>query len=817
MKKSIALLFLTALAVGTAARAQEQVTLAGRVIDAETGRPLSGASVLVLDSDVATSTDAAGGFSIRVATDGEITLQVRFIGYVTASKTVHAMIADLVPMDFALQPTILPGQTIVVTATRGTERETPATFSTLKVEDIVRRYSTQDIPQLLSDLPSTTWYSENGNGIGYNYLNIRGFDQRRISVMVNGIPQNDPEDHNVYWLDFPDLAASTADMQVQRGGGTAFFGPPAIGGSVNLITTTFNRPSGIEVIMGGGSFNTRKYSIAAHSGLVDDRYAFSGRLSRITSDGYRERSWTKFWSYYVSAVRYGDRTTIQANLYGGPITDHLAYYGIPKEDAYSHDETKRRQNPIVREEEVEQFSQPHYELLHEWQINDRVTLNNTLFLVTGDGYFDYDGSWAPFSYYRITPEYGFTLSGDPEELYSPNALIRAYVSNRQWGWLPRIRWEHHGGALTAGLEFRVHRSLHWGALRMGDGLPQGVVPDRRYYEYRGGKEIVSLHVQELAEISEQMRLLVGLQLVFNRYRLYDEQFLGTDFRMPYRFLNPKVGLNYNLSASWNLYAQFAYTSREPRLKNLYDAAEASTPANWGAVVPQFELLPDGSFDFSRPLVTPEHLSSIELGIGYTGDRLRWTVNTYLMNVRDEIVKNGKLDRFGQPVTGNAERTRHVGIELVANVHMTSTLSIDGNATMSRNRFVRFTSYEDGNALVLDGNSIAGFPDFLANLRVTYVTDLLSTGLGLQHVGEFYTDNMQDPNDERVLNDRTVDARSILSFWLEYAIPAEALGATVAFQLQIQNLLNRRYAMSGEADHFFPGATRNLFASVRVNM
>jgi iron complex outermembrane receptor protein len=409
------------------------------------------------------------------------------------------------------------------------------------------------------------------------------------------------------------------------------------------------------------------------------------------------------------------------------------------------------------------------------------------------------------------------VSGDPEDLYSPNALIRAHVSNRQWGWLPRVRWEHAGGALTAGLEVRLHRSLHWGALRMGDGLPAGAVPDRRYYEYRGGKEIVSLHAQELAELTEQMRLLVGMQLVFNRYRLYDEKFLGTEFSIPYRFLNPKVGVNYNLSPSWHIYAQIAHTSREPRLKNLYDAAEASTPSSWGAVTPQFELLSDGSFDFTRPLVKPERLSSIELGVGFTGSRTRWTANAYLMNFRDEIVKNGKLDRFGQPITGNAEQTRHAGVELTANAHVTPWLTIDGNATLSRNRFVRFTSYEEGEVLVLDGNSIAGFPDFLANLRVTYITERFSMGLGLQHVGEFYTDNLQDPDDGRVLSARTVDARSILNFWLEYAVPADVFGAGAAFQLQMQNLLNRRYAMTGEADHFFPGATRNLFASVRVNM
>ena len=126
---------------------------------------------------------------------------------------------------------------------------------------------------LISDLPSATTYSENGNGIGYNYLTLRGFDQRRISVTINGVPQNDPEDHNVYWIDFPDLAANLSGIHVQRGAGSAFYGPPAIGGSVNLVADPFRESPGISLEMmygfqefGGADsrvvLNTRKYSLA---------------------------------------------------------------------------------------------------------------------------------------------------------------------------------------------------------------------------------------------------------------------------------------------------------------------------------------------------------------------------------------------------------------------------------------------------------------------------------------------------------------------------------------------------------------------------
>ncbi len=92
----------------------------------------------------------------------------------------------------------------------------------------------------MSYLPSTTSYSEGGNGIGYNYISIRGFGQRRISISVNGIPQNDPEDHNVYWLDMPDLLESAELVQVQRGAGAGVIGYPSIGGSINIITSPFS-------------------------------------------------------------------------------------------------------------------------------------------------------------------------------------------------------------------------------------------------------------------------------------------------------------------------------------------------------------------------------------------------------------------------------------------------------------------------------------------------------------------------------------------------------------------------------------------------
>ncbi len=780
----------------------------GRVADRDSRRPLPVANVTVVGSTIGTTTNEQGNFVLTGLPGGSCTLRASLVGYQSYTQTVDVPPADTARVEFSLSVSVLVAQAVTVTATRGRERETPATFSTLEGSALRERYTVQDIPVLLAELPSTTFYSESGTGLGYTYLNIRGFDARRIAVMVNGIPQNDPEDHNVYWLDFPDMTGSIEDVQVQRGAGSAFYGSPAIGGSVNLTTTRSAHERSLALAAGVGSYNTRKYSASFFSGLLDDRYAFHARLSKLLSSGYRDHAWVDFNSYFFGATRYDSTMTTQINFYGGPIADGLAYFGVSK-DAIS-DRDRRKENPITRPEEIENFSQPHFDLMHEWRLSSSLTLSNTLFLILGDGFFDYDGSWAPLSYYRITPALGFPVSGDPDTLYLPGALIRAQVTNSQWGWLPRMTMYHDGGELIVGGELRVHRSLHWGRLQWAAQIPAGVPGDYRYYEYRGAKDIGSLYVHLLQDLQPGMKLMASVQYAFNRYRLYDEKFEGTDFTVPYHFLNPRLGVNFNITERWNLYASLGYTSREPRLKNLYDAAEASTPASWGAVVPQFAVDASGRPDFSHPLVKPESLLDVELGAGYIEGDTRLSANVYWMEFADEIVKSGQLDRFGQPITGNAERTRHVGLEVSGRIPVTPSVEFTANVSVSRNRFIRYADFSSGSGVSLSGNPLAGFPDLLANMRLTYRSERFTGSLAARFVGKQYTDNFKN---ER----RTVDPSVVSEASASYRFDRIVDDPSVEAKLQVNNLFDVLYASYGEGDQYFVGAERNVFFQITVSL
>ncbi|MCG3120052.1 MAG: Vitamin B12 transporter BtuB [bacterium] len=795
--------------------AQEQATLSGSVQDAETGAALAGCNIVLAGTAFGTTTDRHGQFTLPRVPYGKARLVISLIGYETQRR--ELMINQpAISFEIRLLPVAVAGPSITVVATRAIERETPVAFSTLSKPDLDRRYFAQDIPVLLSELPSTTFYSENGNGIGYNYLSIRGFDQRRISVLINGVPQNDPEDHNVYWIDFPDLLANVEDIQVQRGAGSAFYGPPAIGGSVNILTSNFSPTRLVSAYLGAGSYGTKKFSFGYNSGLVQNRYVFSGRVSRVQSDGYRERSWSDLKSYFFGAARYGKKATARLHFYGGPIEDHLAYDGLSKAQAQQREQ--RRINPIRREDEIENFNQPHLELQHDYFLNDHMRLSNTLFGIRGYGFFDYDGSWAPMSYYRLTPELGFALSGNPEESYVDSLLIRAYVDNRQAGWLPQITYQHDRGSLTAGAELRTHRSLHWGRIQKGDSeLPRALsgeyrdlnyVGQRRYYEYRGAKHTLSPYVHATYLLRPAVNLMFDLQLVHLQYRLYNEKFIGTDFSQPYNFLNPRLGLNYNLNQRVNAFVNISRTSREPRLKNLYDAAEASTPVSWGAVMPQFALQADGSFDFDQPLVKPETLNDYETGLAYHHEAWRGSLNFFYMDFKNEIIKSGRLDKFGQPVTGNADRTLHTGIELAARIPLAAPFVLSGNLMLSRNELKRYAIYQsDGTVQHLDGNPIAGFPNTLANMRLSFSKTGLTASLAMQHVGKKYTDNFKNA-------ENTVDAYTVFNGMMGYEFGAGSALAGLAVQVHAQNLFNRLYIGHGEGEEFFPAAERQIFVNLK---
>jgi iron complex outermembrane receptor protein len=382
------------------------------------------------------------------------------------------------------------------------------------------------------------------------------------------------------------------------------------------------------------------------------------------------------------------------------------------------------------------------------------------------------------------------------------------VGNRLVGWLPRVEIDLGGGSLTVGAELRYHRSTHWGKISYAENLPANFDPEYHFYEYNGVREMVSLYGHELFRLSDEITLMGSIQFAYNSYGIEGEKFLGNTFVVPYFFVNPRAGINYNMTEELTGYVSFAYTSREPRMRNLY-AAEDS----WFGATPQFAVDTSGGvirYDFGRPLAKPEHLLDIELGGRLASPDVQIALSAFWMEFRDELVKNGQVDIFGQPVTGNADRTRHYGVEVEGAVRLTDRFTLSGNGTLSKNLLVRYTLYgEGGRADVLDGNPIAGFPAALGTLRLTYRDDSLVASIHFTYAGSFSTDNTNSP-------ERRNAAYRVWNGEVVYRLPR--LGA-LDFSLrgEVRNILDDFYFLSGEGDAFFPAAERNYVFGITLTL
>ncbi|HPN39724.1 MAG TPA: TonB-dependent receptor, partial [Melioribacteraceae bacterium] len=608
-------------------------------------------------------------------------------------------------------------------------------------------------------------------------------------------------------------------------------GYPAIGGAINIITSNFSDKSLLRLNVGLGDFNTRKYSIAASSGLIDNKVSYYFSLSNILSSGYRNNSWSNFKSFYFSAVRFDDKLTTQINVFGGLVNDGLAYTGLPKfaiadkklrklnHNYWTADDNQFTYQSIRRPDEKEQFFQPHFELLNDYKLSNNVSINSALFAIIGNGYFDYDGSWADTSYFRLTSDNGFDAKSNPD-----NSLIRAMVENKQFGWIPRISVKHINGEFIAGGEFRFHQSVHWGSIIYGNNLPLKVTPNYRYYYYEGAKDIINLFLAEKYNFNEHISLFAELQLAYNNYSIKNEKYLNNNFSIDNLFFNPRVAFGYKFNNNISSYISISNISREPRLKNYYDAAESS-----GGAIPQFSQNLDGSYNYNEPLVKPENMTGLEIGSNFVSSILNIDMNFYYMYFKDEIVANGQLDRFGQPITGNMDKTVHYGFELATTFKFDSGFELITNLNINKNEIISgygyFTNETSGNIdrINLSGNRIGGFPNIIINAFLNYRHNNLLIQISGKYHGKSYSDNYDDKLlDYLNLNpsitdytDNSINPFFVTNAQINYKTCFEPILKDITFTFQINNIFDKLYAANAYGKEFFPGAERNIYLGMKL--
>ena len=271
------------------------IDISGTVTDANTGRALAGANVTVDGTESGAATDSEGNYTIEgIESGSSITASV--IGYED-----QQLYADTDAVDFALVAVAIEMSPLEVLASRAGD-DTPVAYTNITKEDLSLRLGSRDIPLALNTVPSV-YATAQGGGAGDARVNVRGFNQRNIAVMLNGIPVNDMENGWVYWSNWDGLADATSSIQLQKGLSAQNLATPSIGGSMNIITDPSSQDRRGMFKQELGAYGFLKSTLTFHSGLMmDDKLAISATLVRKTGEGYAQGTWTDAYAYYFDAT-----------------------------------------------------------------------------------------------------------------------------------------------------------------------------------------------------------------------------------------------------------------------------------------------------------------------------------------------------------------------------------------------------------------------------------------------------------------------------------------------------------------------------------
>ncbi|MFC4870381.1 TonB-dependent receptor [Negadavirga shengliensis] len=757
----------------TWAAAQNQIN--GHVRDAVTGEPLPGANIILEGKGTGSVADMEGNFVLDALPQGAYGLRVSYVGYQTARMQVQVpLTGELV---FEMKPSTVTTEEFIVTGTRASAT-TPTTFQVIDKETLAKNNLGQDLPFLLNYTPSMVTHSDAGAGVGYTGLRIRGSDQTRINVTVNGIPLNDAESHGVFWVNMPDFASSVDNIQIQRGVGTSTNGAATFGASINIQTDTKREEAYAETDNSFGSFNTRKHTVKAGTGLLNGKWAVDARLSQISSDGYIDRAFSDLRSYFVSGGYYGDDHVFKVNIFSGAEQTYQAWNGVPEHLL----ETDRTYNSYTYDNETDNYWQDHYQFIYAGNWSQNLKANFALHYTYGRGYYE---QFRPND--RLLQNYGIAPIQIGDELISRTDIIRRrWLDNDFYGAVFSLNYVSDDGRMDAILGGGANRydGDHFGEIIWMAVAGNTNIRDR-YYDNVAIKDDRNIYLKATYEVKDRLYLFGDLQ-----YRGIDYRFDGinNDLRdisgsQHYNFFNPKVGLSYEANDGKTWYASYAVANREPVRRDFTDSPLTEIPR-------------------------PESLRNVEAGVRFQQTKYQYSANLYYMDYKDQLVLTGQLNDVGAYIRENVASSYRAGIELDGAVRLSPQWTLGGNLAFSRNKIASFTEYNDvydenwgfagQEATVHENTDIAFSPNMVGTAIVDFrPLENLELSLLNKYVGSQYLDNTQH-------EDRKLDAFWTTDFRFSYSL-APGFVKGMDFTLLVNNIFNRLYEPNGYTfSYFVPG-------------
>ena len=787
---------------------QSQNVFKGKVINSK-GEEIVGANIISNLSDKIYISDYRGSFYIY--TDQPIfSIKITHVSYNESVFTID----NLTDKEFVLEDGIYLKDEIKVISTRA-KKESPFTFTNISREYILKNDQGKDIPFIINSTPSAYATSDAGNGIGYSGIRIRGSDATRINITINGIPYNDSESHGVFWVNMPDLLSSSNSIQVQRGVGSSTNGGGAFGGTVSIKTGVPSKKLKAKYSTSGGSFNSFKNTLSINSGLINQKFNFSLRLSKIDSDGYIDRAFSDLRSYYASASYYTKRSAIDLINFSGKEKTYQSWWGTPEarinndengmqeviiNNGYSDEQANnllnagRTFNYYTYENETDNYQQDHYQLHWNYEISKLSNLHLAAHYTFGRGYYEQFRLQDNLNYYF-----------DYMEDKTQDLIRRRWLRNHFYGITYSYSYSNSKSEINVGGAINEYDGDHFGKV-MSSGTPNLLFSDP-YYFSKSFKRDRNVFVKYKYILSKKSQLFVDTQV-----RRYFHESNGDDndgslisINSKKTFFNPKLGFSLSINEKSDMYFSFAVANREPIRSDFIDSE-----------------------------VKPKHetLYNFELGENYNYRNGLLKANLFLMEYKNQLVSTGEVNDVGAYIRTNVDKSRRYGLE-VSNTISTKKFNVESNISLSKNYVFDFREviydygedFSEYNLMVTnyDKTDIAFSPNLIINNQIEFgAFNNLHFFLKSKFVGKQYLDNTSNIN------------RSIDSFFTNdfgaYINLSNKLLENLFFRVSVNNIFNTLYSSNGytfgyfagrsyeiRENYYYPQAGRNFMVSLSINI
>lgn len=792
------------------------------IVEDRSGSAVAAAEIEILHTNLHARSDAQGHFSFEqvIYSDSTVTLIIEKPGFLTQSMTIS--VAQCEQVKVLLFSSMKTLEDIQVSATRMSDKSS-SVILVRRTNPIERKNFGQDIPVLLEATPSLVTTSDAGTGIGYTGLRIRGVDASRINVTINGIPVNDPESHDVYWVNMPDLASSIENIQIQRGVGSSTNGAASFGACLNIKTQDISEKAFGSIDQSIGSFGTMKTTVKAGSGILNKHFSLETRMSTIQSNGYLDRASSDLKSYFISGAYLGKKSVLKAIVFSGKERTYQAWYGTPESrikgdtaamNAYadrnglSPEEREnllnsgRTYNYYTYKNEVDHYQQDNYQLHFTHTFNAKITLNVAGHYTYGRGYYEQYRKNEYLTDYGLNP----VVVGS-DTVFQTDLIRRLWLDNDFVGAVYSLTYKPTTQlAFIFGGSANTYLGRHFGELVWAQYASNSEIY-QRYYSNDSRKSEESSYLKAVYS-KGKFDVFTDLQ-----FRHVDYTFVGKELvngspsdvtqAVQFNFFNPKVGGSVKLNTHQTLFLNAGISHREPVRADFIESTAENRPT--------FETLQD-----------------VEFGHQINTSKLNLTTNVYFMNYQNQLLLTGEINDVGAYIHSNVARSYRLGLEVYGFYRLNQKWRLTGAMTLSENKILHFTEFLD---VYLDTlpyytqelihhtkTNMSYSPNITGNLGVEWSPiKNFDVAWMTKLVGRQFLDNTGNIN-------RSIDPFNFSNIQCNYTI-FDKVCKEIQFGLLVNNVFNQFYANNGYTfsyayggqttteNFYYPQAGRNFLARV----